>query len=88
MAEAKDLPTTGSEDEAPKGGRRCPICGAPEAARYRPFCSKRCADIDLGRWLKGNYRIPVEEEPESEEGGASPDTPSGGAGGGGKPADE
>ncbi|MBK4217347.1 DNA gyrase inhibitor YacG [Paracoccus caeni] len=36
----------------------CPICGKPGAEKYRPFCSKRCADIDLGRWLKGSYVIP------------------------------
>ena len=36
----------------------CPICGKPGIAAYRPFCSKRCADIDLGRWLKGSYVIP------------------------------
>jgi endogenous inhibitor of DNA gyrase (YacG/DUF329 family) len=36
---------------------RCPICGQPRVAEYRPFCSKRCADIDLSRWLKGSYVI-------------------------------
>jgi len=36
----------------------CPICAKPEAAAFRPFCSKRCADIDLGRWFKGGYAIP------------------------------
>ena len=36
----------------------CPICAKPEAAGFRPFCSKRCADIDLGRWFKGGYAIP------------------------------
>jgi uncharacterized protein len=36
-------------------------------AAYRPFCSKRCADIDLGRWLKENYRIPTEEAPFEDE---------------------
>ncbi len=36
----------------------CPICNKPEAAGFKPFCSKRCADIDLGRWLKGGYAIP------------------------------
>lgn len=36
----------------------CSICGKPLDARFRPFCSKRCADIDLGRWLKGGYAIP------------------------------
>jgi len=36
----------------------CPICGKPAAAPFRPFCSKRCADIDLHSWLKGGYAIP------------------------------
>ena len=43
------------------GPRLCPICGKPTATRHQPFCSGRCADIDLGRWLKGNYRVPTEE---------------------------
>jgi hypothetical protein len=38
----------------------CPICGKETAAKYRPFCGKRCADIDLGRWLTGGYAIPGE----------------------------
>ena len=37
---------------------KCPVCGKPGAAGFSPFCSKRCADIDLGRWLKGGYAIP------------------------------
>ncbi|GBQ75366.1 hypothetical protein AD933_12315 [Acetobacter malorum] len=36
----------------------CPVCGAPTQAATRPFCSQRCADIDLGRWFSGQYRIP------------------------------
>lgn len=36
----------------------CPICGKPAEEGFKPFCSKRCADIDLGRWLKGGYAIP------------------------------
>lgn len=44
----------------------CPICGKPAEAKYRPFCSARCADIDLARWLRGDYVIPgaVSEEEE------------------------
>ncbi len=42
--------------------RPCPICGQPSQRRYHPFCSRRCADVDLGRWLKGAYAIPVVEE--------------------------
>jgi len=47
-------------------GRSCPICGKPSSARHQPFCSPRCADIDLGRWLKGNYRVETEEAPDGE----------------------
>ena len=43
---------------------KCPICGRPTERRWRPFCSKRCADIDLGRWLKGQYAVPAEEAPD------------------------
>jgi hypothetical protein len=42
--------------------RPCPICGKPSEELFRPFCSKRCADIDLHRWLNGSYAIPVVEE--------------------------
>jgi uncharacterized protein len=42
-------------------GRKCPICSQPTQLRYKPFCSKRCADVDLNRWLTGKYTIPVEE---------------------------
>ena len=54
--------------------RLCPICrralGEEEPEkRFHPFCSRRCADVDLGRWLKGNYAIPaVETDEESEDG--------------------
>lgn len=37
--------------------RPCPICKQPAVTSYRPFCSRRCADIDLGRWFKGSYAI-------------------------------
>lgn len=45
----------------------CPICRKPREERYRPFCSKRCADVDLGRWFNGAYAVPVEEEPDPGE---------------------
>jgi uncharacterized protein len=41
--------------------RRCVICGKPQAEGRRPFCSKRCADVDLHRWLTGSYAIPAED---------------------------
>jgi uncharacterized protein len=47
----------------------CPICGKPRSERYDPFCSKRCADVDLHRWLKGSYVIPgANAKPEPDEG--------------------
>ena len=36
----------------------CPICKAETVKAYRPFCSRRCADIDLGRWFSGSYAVP------------------------------
>jgi len=54
-------------DTPPTGpARPCPICGKPADARHRPFCSARCALVDLGRWLGGDYRIPTREVPEAE----------------------
>ena len=46
----------------------CPICDRPTDPAYKPFCSRRCANVDLGRWLTGGYAIPVsEEEPGDDE---------------------
>jgi uncharacterized protein len=53
---------------APRPTKRCPICGKPALQRFRPFCSKRCGDIDLNRWLKGSYAVPVIEEDSSARG--------------------
>ncbi len=44
----------------------CPICGKPAEPRLRPFCSRRCADVDLNRWLSGVYAVPVVEEDASQ----------------------
>lgn len=40
----------------------CPICGRPAVPEAKPFCSKRCADVDLSRWLGGVYRVPAGEQ--------------------------
>ncbi len=45
---------------------KCPICGKEPENRYAPFCSKKCADVDLGRWLKGSYVVHTDEKPEDE----------------------
>ena len=58
----------------------CPICRRPVNADYRPFCSRRCADVDLGRWVTGSYAIPAadraEDDPERPD---APDPTSGNA---------
>ena len=65
-----------SERHEPARQRRCSICGKPAAQRYRPFCSKRCADVDLARWLGGSYVIQGGNEDADEDGdsatGAAP----------------
>lgn len=53
-------------DPAPKAPP-CPICGAPRVEQHRPFCSPRCADIDLNRWFTGAYAVPAAEQDEDDE---------------------
>jgi endogenous inhibitor of DNA gyrase (YacG/DUF329 family) len=55
--------------ERSPSSRPCRICGKPLEQRFRPFCSKRCADLDLAHWLKGDYAIAAREAPEGEEEG-------------------
>ena len=45
----------------------CPICARATLEAYRPFCSKRCADVDLARWLDGSYAVPSDEPSDLEE---------------------
>ncbi len=45
----------------------CPICKEETHKDYRPFCSKRCADIDLGRWMRGSYAIPSDDVPDGPD---------------------
>lgn len=65
-------------DKAPGGGGKrrdkgrggaCPLCGKPADLDNRPFCSRRCADIDLGRWLGGIYVVPGEPASDDYEDG-------------------
>ena len=46
---------------------KCPLCGKPAVVEFRPFCSKRCADLDLFHWFKGDYAIPACEDDAEEE---------------------
>jgi endogenous inhibitor of DNA gyrase (YacG/DUF329 family) len=52
--------------------RKCPVCGKPRSAEHTPFCSTRCRDRDLVRWLEDGYAIPAEpvEASDDEEAGS------------------
>jgi endogenous inhibitor of DNA gyrase (YacG/DUF329 family) len=54
-------------DPKPRPLPRCPVCGRRASEEARPFCSPRCAQVDLGRWLSGAYAIPATEEEKAEE---------------------
>lgn len=56
----------------PPRAQKCPICGKPAETGFAPFCSRRCRDVDLHRWLSGGYAIPVTED--SDEDGTLPET--------------
>ncbi|MGE0767803.1 MAG: DNA gyrase inhibitor YacG [Hyphomicrobiaceae bacterium] len=62
----------GDSERREPSQRRCSQCGKPASERYRPFCSKRCADIDLGRWLGEGYVIPGGDDTD-EDGDGVPD---------------
>ncbi len=66
---AKAAKETERTEPAAKAANVCVICGRPRDPRYDPFCSRRCANVDLHRWLKGSYVIPGGEpaSPEGEE---------------------
>lgn len=65
MPEAKsEIPV--AEKSAGPRAKPCPICGKPAIVATRPFCSKRCADVDLHRWLGGVYAIPVADAADGE----------------------
>jgi len=65
----KTLRATTANDNAP--ARRCPICGKATAEAHRPFCSRRCSDVDLNRWFSGVYAVPAAED--ADETASAPD---------------
>ena len=56
-----DKQIMGNSAKKPKKATPCPQCGADAVKPHSPFCSRRCAQIDLGRWLNEDYRIPAHE---------------------------
>lgn len=66
MSARARTPSHGKSAKRPATHLKCPICGKPKSEDYRPFCSKHCADIDLGRWLGGRYAVPGEPVAQNE----------------------
>ncbi|MBU1212992.1 MAG: DNA gyrase inhibitor YacG [Alphaproteobacteria bacterium] len=73
-----------NEPAVTERSRPCPMCKRPSAHHYRPFCSRRCADLDLSRWLSGRYAIAGGDADEDEDGdqARASDLVRGGQGGG------
>jgi uncharacterized protein len=61
--------TPANENKPQATSDKCPICGKPALPDFRPFCSKRCADVDLHRWLTGRYAVPAVEDDEDQSEG-------------------
>lgn len=55
----------------------CPICKKETVQAFRPFCSKHCADVDLGRWFNGTYAIPADTDEDMDEAAAALEKASG-----------
>jgi len=66
-------PEKNARKVVPLKARKCLMCNKPASVEMRPFCSKRCADLDLGNWLDGGYRLPTNEAPGDAEAGMEDD---------------
>jgi endogenous inhibitor of DNA gyrase (YacG/DUF329 family) len=53
--------------------KACAICGKPVVEKFKPFCSRRCADVDLNRWFKGTYAVPAVETDEDDDDAKPPE---------------
>jgi endogenous inhibitor of DNA gyrase (YacG/DUF329 family) len=56
------MPDQPPESTRPANTPRCPQCNKPRQQQFRPFCSARCRDVDLGKWFSGSYAIPVKDD--------------------------
>ena len=61
------MPARPPKAARPAKEKPCPICGKPATAASRPFCSERCRDVDLNRWLSNSYVIPAKDDDEDAE---------------------
>jgi len=56
-----------AEQRQPGSTAVCSICKKPSTPKFRPFCSARCADVDLGRWFSESYRVEATPDEISED---------------------
>jgi endogenous inhibitor of DNA gyrase (YacG/DUF329 family) len=75
MSDSDDPTASPAPDPDAPTGKPCSVCGKPAVHAYRPFCSRRCADVDLGRWLSGTYAVPAapDFDEDGDEDELSPD---------------
>ncbi len=57
----------GTDNVVPLKPRKCAQCNKPVVHQFRPFCSRRCANLDLGNWFDESYRVPIDDPDEIEE---------------------
>ncbi|MBX9761145.1 MAG: DNA gyrase inhibitor YacG [Beijerinckiaceae bacterium] len=74
-ASANDNDRNEQPDPEAVTGKPCPVCRKPALVRYKPFCSRRCADVDLGRWLSGTYAVPATPNENDDDGEDIPEEP-------------
>ena len=63
---AKESAKQSAKESAKLSGKPCPICGKPAVEASRPFCSERCRDVDLNRWLSNSYAIPAAKDDDED----------------------
>ena len=73
MSAAREKPGGSAAKPKSRPQRGCPICGNPAAEATYPFCSRRCADLDLHRWFSGVYAIPVADDETDAKDGDEPE---------------
>ena len=60
------MPAEPPEDTKAGKPKPCPICGKPATEASKPFCSERCRDVDLNRWLSDSYKIPAARDDDED----------------------
>jgi uncharacterized protein len=65
-AAPKEAVKQAAKESVKASAKPCPICGKPATAASRPFCSERCRDVDLNRWLSNSYAIPAAKDDDED----------------------